>query len=27
MLGGNLEMESSPGGGTTLFVEVPYVHP
>jgi PAS domain S-box-containing protein len=26
MLGGSLEMESSPGAGTTLFVEVPYVH-
>jgi signal transduction histidine kinase len=26
MLGGSLELESTPGAGTTLFVEVPYVH-
>jgi signal transduction histidine kinase len=26
MLGGSLEVESSPEGGTTLFVEVPHVH-
>jgi len=26
MLGGTLELESSAGTGTTLFVEMPYVH-
>ena len=27
MLGGTMTLESTPGCGTTLFVEVPYVHP
>ena len=27
MLGGSLTVESKPGTGTTLFVEVPYAHP
>jgi signal transduction histidine kinase len=27
MLGGSLTVESKPGSGTTLFVEVPYAHP